>query len=945
MRIGAAFLKARDNKEDRIQKRRSDNMAAFNSYVKTQSELGVDASVEDLEGMKRNLAGGDFFYGKSLPSENVINETSSRLGAIQADKQENERSTVLGNESASIANMQSVMSFYEGSDPNDTKTWNSISQKGPFAAIVKKFGPEQAKKFLRLTNEKVITNYMASRNVSQYVTQEGIDGVVSQSPLWMQEELRANMESNRRTYIRNAHEKATTAIGDQHAKIFGDITVKADAIAHAVNLYTRSLPSDVPVDPTFLDRVRENATSDYVLWQSGNLGKAQTYARGLDFNKDLYSNGEALNAEVISILDKYNIDPKELGASGMAVIRNIVLSGSQNALTTYENEQTAKLLSTITLAPKSDYDWLDRDETIEEHADTLMGTLGFDFSRVRWKDMGEGNTLTAKDLLKKQIVTALTSASTRDNILEARVDVTNYQNAVRARVDDNGGQTYMAELIQRPYDQNTKEKVFTEVNRLRGENNLSPYASMNEADPSNKSWANDWAWFSDQIGNARVGVYDQTVTTATETADKIVLENEAAVTNRLAALAESSGGKDSIAYKVLQVLNASYGIQADQIDDIIEAISRDISNKDIDPAEDLQEFNQTINIVAGNLGLVGKETYRADFKRTYIATIMDGKSLVKPGQSVTEYASDKVNILASMIQPYINAMQSLSPDDNPATIAAAQAQLNTLIDTIETQRKVIRIDLQTPQVGEVLNMQDEMAGLGAMRVMLDDLRDKVRAAKPSKEPDFLIWNRGKQGYTVIDSDDDIIARAENMQFQVGGVYVRDPSSPTGFKLKNAEELVSSGTENAPVVTAKKGSGVMPDYTLLSPYKKPYWESMRGTGSNLVGTTADAQVFDAIGLDPDGAKWVNRVNKNWLDEFQRGYYRYDKPQDHNGYTRKLDHEPRNMMDFLEELETGHIRLGNGPENKKARKAMMVILQARRDRASRVNLIPVNDHHGY
>ena len=56
MRIGSAFLKARDDKEDRIQKRRSDNMAAFNSYVKTQSELGVDASVQDLEQMKQNLA-------------------------------------------------------------------------------------------------------------------------------------------------------------------------------------------------------------------------------------------------------------------------------------------------------------------------------------------------------------------------------------------------------------------------------------------------------------------------------------------------------------------------------------------------------------------------------------------------------------------------------------------------------------------------------------------------------------------------------------------------------------------------------------------------------------------------------------------------------------------------------------------------------------------------
>jgi len=938
MRIGAAFLKARDNKEDRIQKRRSDNMAAFNSYVKTQSELGVDASVADLEGMKRNLAGGDFFYGKSLPSENVINETSSRLGAIQADKQANERSTVLGNETKSIANMKQVMSFYEGTDPNDPKQWAGISQKGPFAAIVGKFGEVQAKNFLRLTNERVITNYMQSRNVSQYVTQEGIDGVISQSPLWMRDELRANMEANRRTYIRNAHEKATIAIGDQHAKIFGDITDKTEAIKHAVTLYTRSLPSDVPVDHDFLDRVRENAASDYVLWQSGNLGKAQTYARGVAFNKNLYGNAEALNAEVLNILSKYNIDPKELGASGMAVIRNIVIGNSQNALTTYENEQTQKLISAITTAPKSDFDWLDGEVAIGEHADTLMKSLGFDFSRVRWKDMGKGNTLTATDLLKKQIMGALTSASTRDNILEDRANVDAYEIAFRARVDDNGGQTYLAKLITLPYNQNTKSKVFTEVNRLRSENNLTPYASMNEEDPSNKGWANDWAYFSDLIGNARVGVYDQTVTTATETAAKLIADNEKQITDRLASLADASG-EDSIAYKVLRTLNTSYGIQADQVDGIIQAISKNISDKDIDPTQDLQEFNQAINVMAANLGLMPKETYRANFKRVYISTIMDDKNLVMPGQSVREYASDKVNILGNMIQPYINAMQSLSPDDDPAIIAAAQAQLNTLIDVIETQRKVIRSDLETPEVGEVLNMDDQMAGLGAMRVMLDDLRDKVRAAKPSKEPDFLIWNRGKQGYTVIDSDDDIIARAENMQFQVQGVYVRDPSSPTGFKLKNPEELVADGTATAPVQeTTQVGSGVMPVYTRLSSRKKAYWEDMRHS-SNLVGTIGDAELFDAIGTDPVGAEWVNRVNVDWLEKFSKGVYNYarsGKPNGHNGYTRKLEGEQRNITDFLEELENGHIRLGNGDANIAAKKAMMRILQERRDRVSRVNL---------
>ena len=150
MRIGSAFLKARDDKEDRIQKRRSDNMAAFNSYVKTQSELGVDASVQDLEQMKQNLAGGDFYYGKQLPSSNVIEETSARLGAIQADKDANMASTRLSNESKSIANMKDILPFFLGTDPNTEKGKTALRNSKPFASLIGKFGEEQAFNFLNL---------------------------------------------------------------------------------------------------------------------------------------------------------------------------------------------------------------------------------------------------------------------------------------------------------------------------------------------------------------------------------------------------------------------------------------------------------------------------------------------------------------------------------------------------------------------------------------------------------------------------------------------------------------------------------------------------------------------------------------------------------------------------------------------------------------------------
>ena len=158
--------------------------------------------------------------------------------------------------------------------------------------------------------------------------------------------------------------------------------------------------------------------------------------------------------------------------------------------------------------------------------------------------------------------------------------------------------------------------------------------------------------------------------------------------------------------------------------------------------------------------------------------------------------------------------------------------------------------------------------------------------------------------------------------------MRDESSPTGFTLKNPEEIKST-TRTETVTT---GVGNVPTYSKLSAAGKQKWETQRG--GQLVATNSDAILFDAIASDDDGAKWIGAVSPRFLDLIKTGRYSgYLSPITYNGYTRKAEGEPRTIEDLLNEVKHGHIHLGSGPTSINAKKLFIELLdrEAARDAA--------------
>lgn len=97
MRLGNAFRKGYNEAVDTSRRRRSENAELFNNFVKMNADMGAKVSTQDLANYRSALSGGNTYFGAGLPSTGALEETSKRLGQIQANKQTVAAGNALGN--------------------------------------------------------------------------------------------------------------------------------------------------------------------------------------------------------------------------------------------------------------------------------------------------------------------------------------------------------------------------------------------------------------------------------------------------------------------------------------------------------------------------------------------------------------------------------------------------------------------------------------------------------------------------------------------------------------------------------------------------------------------------------------------------------------------------------------------------------------------------------
>ena len=106
--LGANFVNARNNETDRQRKMRSENLATYNAFVKTQSEIGAKVTPDELQNFSRGMSASNYQLN-GMPSLTSQQNTARAINAAVAQTETTRANT---NATAALTRATSEYSFY-----------------------------------------------------------------------------------------------------------------------------------------------------------------------------------------------------------------------------------------------------------------------------------------------------------------------------------------------------------------------------------------------------------------------------------------------------------------------------------------------------------------------------------------------------------------------------------------------------------------------------------------------------------------------------------------------------------------------------------------------------------------------------------------------------------------------------------------------------------------
>ena len=811
MRIGSAFLKARDDKEDRIQKRRSDNMAAFNSYVQTQSELGVNASVQDLEQMKQNLAGGDFYYGKQLPSSNVIEETSARLGAIQADKDANMASTRLANQNKVLANLQLGLAGFIGTKRDDA-WWEKNKDLPQLKSVIDVYGSETAKTYLNMQDQNAVAKYIQDYNLQTFKTYDGIEAAIAQAPVNFQDKIRSYLSANLERWKATQEDVAELAVSNSMSSILKGALTEDDAISGALAVFNNAKNSKLVTTSGMTDAITELAREAFKQRLKPLFKKAVTKAQSIK-NPDYANNDIARAAAVASILDDGEIvddGSREVERLKEQLNRSLKV-GADDALSNVEDEKINALRAKIAGMSFSDFDHLTSSTMDAAETQNFIASMGIDLTGTRYVNEKGEPTVFMTQL--RQMISALVTRKAdvaRIDVDDANTDKINaliFGGATGGAAGEGQTEAMRTLLTTKQGDNDRVGKIFNEVNRIRLANGKPAFADQTDED-----WKKIWAVLSDRIGMAQIGHFNTTIKTATEGALKIVQAAEEDAETFMSLIVGKD--EDTGQWQTANYIVGKYFIPAVQNDKGgIEALMYDVADMlerkglDMSVETDRQEARYQIDLMMKARGIHTKIKGQQNAKQAYIQGQIG--NLVKPDSSVADWARPFIDGSARQWAQFSTAYEQLAIDADPATIKQATENLAEVRLKWMALYKELDRSLKRPEVHELL--RDGHNSQPALMALRDEILGRLKAIDELKlngDPSYLIRNPEDGTFKV---NPKAPGRAAEFGHKEGVIYKRDPDGTFSIdqvKTQIAQEEAGVTVKDGKVVS--EDGGVVPE---------------------------------------------------------------------------------------------------------------------------------------
>jgi len=794
--LGSAFGGSFEESIDNSRARRSKNMEAFNSFVKMQKELGVDARPEDLERMKRGLAGGSTYFTQGLPSDFVLNATSQRLGAIKADKEVVEQSNVIANETATLGNKNTSQQMAKraqemlitdlgllvGTNAADDTTWADLKAKNPVVIQSNKiYGEEATRQRLIIGDQDEVTRLIAERKWSNLTDQAAQQSIIQGAAPYQVKGLQAHFKTINTKYKTNSQRVARDAALGKLGDVFNGATNRGAAVKELMLIADNAMPIDLKID----GQQRINLESQFEIAFDNYMNDFTSAA--------ITEAGVYTDTSIVGKSDEIeNVAKKLLAEAGVMApsadqINRVKEALVANVTGQLRNEVDQKLAAIQT---KIDQRLLEELEELEVNTkefdaevDALMSASNIDFTTPDYQDASGNKTQKYNDdkaKIEQTLINRINYANSKELTRETKV----FRDSVTTSLKDGILSGFLG-----PDLGDRQKSVFIELNNLRRTAGIPEYsvARNSNGDYTDPEFRKQYKVFQGAMKKTISEAHTAALNTERQLAEdalKAAIDYQSSVLSKLAE-------ENTMEYIALSQLDSMFIVDEDRFAKVRREIEAQLSQHEVtDWSTQGLLVMDVVKRVGADNNLLPKSA-GATWKNRRVVSGMASRNLVKPGTYVGDWLTDIADMNTQAADVTISTINNLPLDATATQLKTAAANRTTAIRLLQELKADAIAERMTEEMQAVLDHRKGTGGTAelAFTKAIDAKITELQSAAPSNIPTF-ITALSAGGFKVNPNAKNVGASVP-MGFVLGATYELDPTStnPPGFKLTKGPPVI------------------------------------------------------------------------------------------------------------------------------------------------------------
>ena len=789
--LGSSFSNAYEDSIDRSKRRRSENMEAFNSFVKMQSELGINANTQDLERMKASLAGGNTYFGQGLPSTEVLEATSTRLGEIKADKNAREASTRLSNQQSSDNRIFGLLDRLKGTNAGDEDAWTKLSGTPAVAAAGELIGLDAVRELLKARDQTDTLSFITSNKLNT-LTDPGAQSIVlSNASDYMKPILTTHFTNINNRNLKTSQQNAVAKADTQILEIFKGAASAEKAANALMAVVKQTFDPDVDYNgrenAAWVADLKQRYVDLFANYQGDFFSQALVVADTTENTGIVSATEEQQLSEARLILAQQgSMNPtdqqvedirKRLVSSNrvrLDKVEQVAVNKVENSIRTYE-----LLLAEdyVINAPAGSAEKAKFDNQIE----TFMQQTEIDFETPKYKNKNGYHTQDYFNL-KDKITNLFTSRISEANDEEFDRDSDAFKIAVDQDTEATAGAGSLESMMKARFA-NPRDNVFIRMNTLRRLNRLPEFQNQQD-----QEFIKLFAAWEQKAGAAITAQYNKKRAEVTKTAEAALKTTMTSQEGQLAAFAGENG---SVEHTAMSILNGMF-IVGDQFGAAHSMIMKELDRRGVPSMDDMTQTAAIADVVRGVEATMGyqpnDENGRRLWKADKINTEM--RDMILPGTYMGTYLDSLAKKYIGRAERTMAGVEAVPVDATPTEIKLAQDRLVKAKDALVLLRKNAAADVQGLALKSLLDLRGEKTSAPILLAF----DNKIRAIEnkltngtivPSAPPSFLAPLSNGQFQVNINHQNS--GRAATLGFQVGAIYEIDVNSvsPKGYKQVQA----------------------------------------------------------------------------------------------------------------------------------------------------------------